>query len=175
MILAAAAAQAEPVTCREADQGTNRYAVCEVDAATADLRLFLADDQGVAYGHFSAIDRALRDSGLELAFAMNAGMYHEDRAPVGYYVENGVERQRLMRGASPGNFGLVPNGLLCIGQGEARVIETEAFATAPRDCRFATQSGPMLVIDGRGFWKTAHRASCATGWARPMTGRARSS
>ncbi len=148
MILAAAAAQAEPVTCREADQGTNRYAVCEVDAATADLRLFLADDQGVVYGQFFAIDRALRAQGQRLAFAMNAGMYHEDRAPVGYYVENGVERQRLMRGASPGNFGLVPNGLLCIGQGEARVIETEAFAAAPRDCRFATQSGPMLVIDG---------------------------
>lgn len=148
LILAASAAQANPVTCRAADQGTNRYAVCEVDAATADLRLFLADDRGTVYGHFTAIDEALQAQGETLVFAMNAGMYHEDRAPVGYFVENGIERQRLMRGASPGNFGLVPNGLLCVEQGAARVIETEAFAAAPRDCRFATQSGPMLVIDG---------------------------
>ena len=148
LILAATAAQADPVTCREADQGTNRYALCEVDATAADLRLFLADDQDAVYGHFTAIDEALEAQGETLVFAMNAGMYHSDRAPVGYFVENGVERQRLMRGASPGNFGLVPNGLLCLEQGAARVIETEAFAAAPRDCRFATQSGPMLVIDG---------------------------
>lgn len=148
LILAATAAQADPVTCREADQGTNRYALCEVDATAADLRLFLADDQDAVYGHFTAIDEALQAQGKTLVFAMNAGMYHSDRAPVGYFVENGVERQRLMRGASPGNFGLVPNGLLCLEQGAARVIETEAFAAAPRDCRFATQSGPMLVIDG---------------------------
>lgn len=148
LILAAAAVQADPVTCREADQGTNRYALCEVDATAADLRLFLADDQGTIFGHFTAIDDALQARGETLVFAMNAGMYHEDRAPVGYFVENGEQRQRLMRGASPGNFGLVPNGLFCIEDGAARVIETEAFAAAPRDCRFATQSGPMLVIDG---------------------------
>lgn len=148
VILAASAALADPVSCREQTQETNTYAVCEVDATTADLRLFLADASGAVYGHFSAIDGALRETGLELVFAMNAGMYHQDRAPVGYYIEDGVQAQRLMRGASPGNFGLVPNGLLCIEAGAARVIETEAFAAAPRDCRFATQSGPMLVIDG---------------------------
>ena len=148
VLLVASGVLADPVTCREATQDTNAYAVCEVDATSADLRLFLNDADGALYGHFSAIDRALAGQGLRLVFGMNAGMYHQDRTPVGYYVEDGVEGQRLMRGASPGNFGLVPNGLFCIEDGSARVIETEAFAAAPRDCRFATQSGPMLVIDG---------------------------
>ncbi|TNF64975.1 MAG: hypothetical protein EP307_01105 [Rhodobacteraceae bacterium] len=114
----------------------------------ADLRLFLSDETGAPYWHFDRLDRALRAQGLHLILGMNGGMYHSDRRPVGLYVENGVETQRLMRGAGPGNFGLVPNGVFCIEDGAARVIETEALAAAPRDCRFATQSGPMLVIDG---------------------------
>ena len=47
----------------------------------------------------------------------------------------------------PGNFGLLPNGVFCVADRFA-VIESRAFAAAPPQCRFATQSGPMLVIDG---------------------------
>jgi uncharacterized protein YigE (DUF2233 family) len=41
--------------------------------------------------------------------------------------------------------------VFCIAEGRAdrfRVIESRRFAADPPDCRFATQSGPMLVIDG---------------------------
>ena len=148
LILAASAAQADAVACREADQGTNRYALCEVDATAADLRLFLADDTGAVYGHFSAIDAALRARGETLVFAMNAGMYHEDRAPVGHYVEDGQEMMRVIPNAGPGNFGLLPNGVFCIEPGRARVIETRRYLEERPACRYATQSGPMLVIDG---------------------------
>ena len=48
----------------------------------------------------------------------------------------------------PGNFGLLPNGVFCIRDGRADVIETLRFAEEAPNCRFATQSGPMLVIDG---------------------------
>ncbi len=122
------------------------YTVCTVDPAREDLRLFLNGPEGTPLGTFDAIEAA--HPGQRLAFAMNAGMYHENRAPVGHYVEGGHEVMRLLTAASPGNFGLLPNGVLCIGAGRARVYETLDFAARAPACRDATQSGPMLVIDG---------------------------
>nr|WP_239520850.1 phosphodiester glycosidase family protein [Pseudooceanicola aestuarii] len=146
----AAGATEGPVACSEIAHADNRYTVCEVDPARDDLRLFLYDDAGAPYGEFSAIETALAAQGKHLAFAMNAGMYHEDRAPVGYYRQNGREEMRLITNAGPGNFGLLPNGLLCLTDTTAHVIETMRYDTGDRpECRDATQSGPMLVIDGK--------------------------
>jgi uncharacterized protein YigE (DUF2233 family) len=79
---------------------------------------------------------------------MNGGMYHDDRRPVGHYVENGTEEMSLVRNAGPGNFGLLPNGVLCLTDDTAAVIETLAYDADRPDCRYASQSGPMLVLDG---------------------------
>ena len=142
------AQQAKPVTCWDAEHARIKYTVCSVDVSRADLRLFLNGPSGAPLGHFAAIDTVLAAQGKRLIFGMNAGMYHSDRSPVGHYVENGVEQMRVIAGAGPGNFGLVPNGVFCIRQGRADVIETRAYLKNAPNCRYATQSGPMLVIDG---------------------------
>lgn len=134
--------------CRDIRFDDNRYSVCEVDVSQSELRLFLNDQDGNLLGQFSAINRALESEGRQLAFAMNAGMYHRDREPVGYYTENGVEAMRIIPNAGPGNFGMLPNGIFCISPGRADVIETLEFVEREPDCTYATQSGPMLVIDG---------------------------
>jgi uncharacterized protein YigE (DUF2233 family) len=134
--------------CRNTLFRGQSYTVCTVRPAAEDLRLFLYDETGQPYGQFGAIDRALAGRKLKLSFAMNAGMYHQDRSPVGLYVEDGRQEMRLVPGAGPGNFGMVPNGVFCIGAGRADVIETRAFQRRKPRCRNATQSGPMLVIDG---------------------------
>ncbi len=139
--------QAAAVSCEGASHEGRRYTLCTV-SADEDLRTFLRAPDGTVWGHFSTLDAALRQKGETLAFAMNAGMYHEDRAPVGHYVEDGQEEMRVISSPGPGNFGMLPNGVLCIGAGEAQVYETRDFLTRKPDCRYATQSGPMLVIDG---------------------------
>ena len=55
---------------------------------------------------------------------------------------------RVVPNAGPGNFGLLPNGVFCIREGRADVIETRRYIDESPACRDATQSGPMLVIDG---------------------------
>jgi uncharacterized protein YigE (DUF2233 family) len=144
---AAVAADADPA-CRAMEHDGSAYTVCSFRADADDIRLWHSDATGALYGSFNAIDRSLRQEGLRLTFATNGGMYHDDRAPVGHYVENGVERVPLIEGDGPGNFGLLPNGVFCWGDGRAAVIETTDYAARRPACRFATQSGPMLVIDG---------------------------
>lgn len=142
------AAHASAVTCEKLTHQDKRYTICEVDAATEDLRLFLNDKDGSALGHFSSVNDALAAEGKQLAFAMNAGMYHDDRSPVGHYVEEGQEQMRVIPNPGPGNFGLLPNGVFCIREGRADVFETLDFVERAPECRFASQSGPMLVIEG---------------------------
>jgi len=145
--LAFLAAPAWSATCRDVDFEGQGYAVCEA-GHDEDLRLFLTGEEGLLLGTFSRVQDRLATEGLTLGFAMNAGMYHPDRSPVGFYVEEGREVAALVRRAGPGNFGLLPNGVFCIDARGFSVQETLAFDAARPDCRFATQSGPMLVISG---------------------------
>ncbi|EEW26683.1 phosphodiester glycosidase family protein [Rhodobacter ferrooxidans] len=148
-LLAAALALAPAVAqaaCRDMEQDGASYTVCEVQAG-ADLRLFHTAADGAIYGSFLKVNDSLAASGQQLGFAMNAGMYHSDRSPVGLLIEEGTQRGRLITAAGPGNFGMRPNGVLCITEHFA-VIESRHFAKNPPACREASQSGPMLVIDG---------------------------
>jgi uncharacterized protein YigE (DUF2233 family) len=145
-LLALLPGAAQAVECRDLQLDYNRFTICEVNAAE-DLRLFLRDSSGAVLGQFSAVQDSLPD-GQTLQFAMNAGMYHDDRAPVGLYIQDGQQEMRVVPNAGPGNFGLLPNGVFCIRPGRADVIETLRFIDESPSCRDATQSGPMLVIDG---------------------------
>ncbi|MEL6681980.1 MAG: phosphodiester glycosidase family protein [Pseudomonadota bacterium] len=140
------ATPAAAVTCENVSYLNHSYTACEVDVTTDDLRLFHTDDKGDVIGSFEGI-ADLPGVGA-VHFAMNAGMYHDDRSPVGHYVEDGIETMRVITNAGPGNFGLLPNGVLCINDDSVQVYETLRFVQDAPGCRDATQSGPMLVIDG---------------------------
>ena len=145
LILSLAPVAATAAGCRDTSFEGASYTVCEV-TADEDLRLFHSGPDG-AYGSFRNVDAALGAEGKALGFAMNAGMYHRDLAPVGLYIEDGIEVSKLVTRDGPGNFGLLPNGVFCIGE-RFRVVESRAFKAERPDCRYATQSGPMLVIGG---------------------------
>ena len=140
------ATPAAAVTCEDVTYRDQSFTTCTVDASKEVLFLFHKDATGEVYGDFAAVE-----SGFDvetLAFGMNAGMYHEDRAPVGLYIENGKTTQTIITSDGPGNFGLLPNGVLCINDTSAQVIEALRYVAENTQCRDATQSGPMLVIDG---------------------------
>jgi uncharacterized protein YigE (DUF2233 family) len=146
------AASAAAPHCAETTVRDVPYTVCRFDPKTDDIRLFHSDEAGAPYRHFGKLREALEEKGLVLLFAMNAGMYQEDRSPVGLYVENGVARRAVNNRNCEGNFCLKPNGVFWLskkdGAVSAHVAPTADYVAASKDVRDATQSGPMLVIDG---------------------------
>lgn len=124
------------------------FTVCRHDPSDGELRLFHSDESGEPYGQFGALARDLAAHGQELKFAMNAGMYHGDRAPVGLYIEEGRTRAPLSLADGPGNFHLLPNGVFWADGETFGISESRAFAEAGQAVAHATQSGPMLVLDG---------------------------
>lgn len=120
------------------------YIVCEVRQADYTIDLRLTGEDGKPYERLDRVAAA-----HPFLFAMNAGMYHEDFSPVGLFVADAKEAAPLNQGDAPGNFFMKPNGVFYVDQtGEAGVMETAAYAASGIAPRIATQSGPMLVIDG---------------------------
>jgi prepilin-type processing-associated H-X9-DG protein len=63
-------------------------------------------------------------------------------------VAEGRERHRINRRKGGGNFHLLPNGVFQIARDGRVSIVTSAAYDPGAHPRWATQSGPMLVIDG---------------------------
>ncbi len=147
-IVAAAqpARAAEP--CKPYSFEGHPYTICEAALSRFSIRLFWQRPDGAPYSYLSALPKT-DGKGGRLAFAMNGGMFHPDYRPVGLYIEEGRELVRANTKAGPGNFHLKPNGIFYAGDGEAGVMETGAFLKKKPKALFATQSGPMLVIDGK--------------------------
>lgn len=124
-----------------------RYVVCEVDARRYAIEMFWKDRNGEAFGSLGRF--ASSETGKRAVFAMNGGMYHEGGTPVGLYVERRERLRAANLAAGPGNFHMKPNGVFFIAGDQVGVEESARFVRQRRKVDFATQSGPMLVVDGR--------------------------
>ena len=116
---------------------------------SVNIRMFLKDEEGSPYGTLYSVRDALEAQGQDFLFATNGGIFHSDLSPVGLCVIDGKEVSPLNKETGSGNFYLKPNGVFFILEdGEVGVLETEAYRQAGLVPAFATQSGPMLLIDG---------------------------
>jgi uncharacterized protein YigE (DUF2233 family) len=134
--------------CADAVHAGNAYTLCAVDLRESELRLFWQNGAGEPYITFAAVGEALAAENAELVFAMNAGMYDANYAPVGLYVEAGRQFVAANTNEGPGNFHLLPNGVFFWAGDTAGILETNRFLAEAQPVDFATQSGPMLLIDG---------------------------
>ncbi len=140
---------AEPAPCRQTAFQGKSFVVCTFDLAVTTLRLHWKDAGGAPYGNVGTLARAMSRSGGPVQMAVNAGMYHADSSPVGLYVEGGQQFKKANTAGGPGNFHMKPNGIFYFTADEAGVMETSKFLKTKPRADFATQSGPMLVIDGK--------------------------
>lgn len=99
---------------------------------------------------FSAAHAHLRAQGRTVLALTNAGIFHSPSDPVGLQIEAGQEVSPLNTDAGAGNFFLAPNGVFYLDSRGAHTVTTAAYAAAPPEgVVLATQSGPMLLIDGQ--------------------------
>ena len=141
-----AAAAPERDGCYDIDDHAQKFTICSFDPKAFDVRLYLKGADGRPLLTLLALAAETKDGG-PMVMAMNGGMYRPDFEPVGLYIADAKKLNDLSRSKGGGNFGLLPNGVFHISGGRAAVSETGAFLRqAPRP-DFATQSGPMLVID----------------------------
>lgn len=126
------------------------FTVCPYDARTDQIRLVWRGTDGKPLRSLASLERSLGEKAATVRFAMNAGMYDEAGAPIGLFIEEGEERKKLNTRAGAGNFHLLPNGVFAVSKdGAASVTPTAEFTKRVPSPRWATQSGPMLVIDGK--------------------------
>lgn len=137
------------VTRRDISFGGRRFAMVQVDLNNAELQLFWKDRDGSRFGSFETLRSSLERSGRRLVFATNAGIFDPEFRPVGLHVENGRELTPLNLGTGVGNFYMKPNGVLFVDGRGAHVTESTKYPGTTCDIRLATQSGPLLLIDGR--------------------------
>ncbi len=149
LLLLPCVAMAEPPKCARIEHLSGRYVVCTFDPAADDIRLYGAATLGKGGATYDRLRTHLLRKGEHMSFGMNGGMYHPDYGPVGLLVEGGRERGALNHADAAGNFFLKPNGVFWVADGRAGVTETEAYARAGIAPGQATQSGPMLVVDGK--------------------------
>jgi len=136
--------------CESATFEGAAFTHCVADPARHRIVTDLGPGDGAPYRSLAKLAAARAKDAPKVAFAMNGGMYDGEGKPIGYYVESGDRLHELNRADGPGNFHLKPNGVF-FGTGGKWQIRTadDFYANVGDRPDFGTQSGPMLVIDGK--------------------------
>ena len=128
------------------------FRVVDIDLTRETLELHWRDARGNALGSIDALREWGGSQDRVLLFATNAGIYDQQLRPLGLFIESGSTLRPLnttKAAGRSGNFALQPNGIFYVDQrGHAGVVPTEQWRERAIDARLATQSGPMLVVDG---------------------------
>ena len=112
--------------------------------------LQLKDENNTNYFNFKKLKNTLNRQNKKLLFATNGGMFNKHYNPQGLYIEDGkLISETDFNTIQTGNFYLLPNGVFYLTHhGNAVICKTESFVM-DKSIKYATQSGPMLVIDDK--------------------------
>lgn len=128
----------------------NPYEVYLVNLRYDSVAMFYTGGDTAPLATFDRLQRHLLSRKKELLFATNGGMFTPEFKPVGLYIQNGKTISTLNKENGDGNFFLKPNGVFSINHRNTGVVQTtESYLKVKTTPKFATQSGPMLVIDGK--------------------------
>lgn len=125
----------------------DRFTVC--DAKDGRIELVAAARDQTPVRRFDALEASLGKRASQVAFATNAGMFDEDGRPIGLAIVDGRQIRAINRRKGGGNFHLMPNGVFLVRRGGQAEVVSSADYKPSKDIALATQSGPMLVIDGK--------------------------
>ena len=120
-----------------------------VNPKTQNIQLFWKDDKGNILKSFKSLNQFVNLKKQSLLFACNAGMYTTEYGPVGLFIQNGKVLKSLNKSNGKYNFTWKPNGVFYITNTNTAVVcQSDEFKNDGK-IKYATQSGPMLVINGK--------------------------
>lgn len=119
-----------------------------VDLNAQNLQLYWKDEQGETLNSIQNLKSFLARKNQTLIFAMNGGMYKQDYTPEGLFILNKETLSPLNTATGYGNFYLKPNGVFYITTDNIPVVCKTTDFKDNGEIKYATQSGPMLIIDG---------------------------
>jgi uncharacterized protein YigE (DUF2233 family) len=150
-VLICATAIASPVS-RQVRLDGGDFRVVDIDLARDRLELHWKTADGNALASIEALKQWGEADGRALEFAANAGIYDRQFRPLGLHIEDEQTLRPLNTtpgNGRQGNFSIQPNGVFYVDRaGNAGVLTTQAWRDRAIVARIATQSGPMLVVDG---------------------------
>ncbi|MBL0077766.1 MAG: phosphodiester glycosidase family protein [Bacteroidetes bacterium] len=120
-----------------------------INPKKTQLNLYWKNDSGEILGSLNHLKTFVESHNQTLLFAMNGGMYKPSLQPQGLFIQNGKTITPLDTNKGNGNFYLEPNGVLYLNhKKESFICQTKAFKN-DGNIDFATQSGPMLILNGK--------------------------
>ena len=127
---------------------SSRFYEYRVDPGKTNLAIFWRDETAKPFQTFQKLQHALLKQNKKLRFAMNGGIFQEDLKPLGLFVGEGELQYRINRRRNAyGNFYIQPNGVFYITKDQRARIRQTQFFHMNDTINYATQSGPLLVID----------------------------
>ena len=125
-----------------------KFIVRIVDPQREELKLYWKNNDGEILKNFGNLKNSVESRDRKLVLAMNAGMFRKDFSPQGLFIEDGKTLAPLDTSAGEGNFYLQPNGVFFITKDNLAKISVTSDFKDHGEVKYATQSGPMLVING---------------------------
>ena len=127
----------------------NRFITHIIEPKKQDLKLYWKDDNGEIIKNFDNLKKFVENKKRILLFSMNAGMYKKDLSPQGLFITEQKTIVLLDTSSGNGNFYLKPNGVFYITTNHLpKICNSKDFIDNGK-IEYATQSGPMLVINGK--------------------------
>jgi uncharacterized protein YigE (DUF2233 family) len=125
------------------------FDACIVDLEKVDIHFNHADSAGNKFKSISKVLEHYKKLNKDVIFITNGGIFKPDLKPEGLYVEEGYEWYHLNEKNGTGNFYLKPNGFFYVTKwGMPNIRKSADYWKIIQHIRFATQSGPLLVING---------------------------
>ena len=126
----------------------SRFVSYVINPKKQELNFYLKNENNLNFSSFEKLKNELEKQNKKLVFATNGGMFNKTFNPQGLYIEKGKLISKLdTTKKQHGNFYLLPNGVFYLtDNGKPVICKTKDFKTNDK-INFATQSGPMLIID----------------------------
>lgn len=120
------------------------------------ITFFWENEDNQRFQSFENLKQYTEKQGKQLIFATNAGMFTPEFTPQGLFVEKGNEKTPIDLNTGNGNFYLQfgkddkSNGIFLIDRSNnAHIIKAKEYGNFRKITQFATQSGPMLIYNGK--------------------------